>query len=144
MEFFLLHHHTFMQILPGPSFGKSHRGWGSAVAPQILPCQMHGGGPLATNPLSAVAAACPCSWACLLARLAQLARGGSQLSRAEAKWGRAAQGAQPLAETSGTVSCSVGYLWHQGTCPCCREAKLTWLLRVHQSSELIGLEIHMV
>lgn len=34
---------------------------GAAVVPQILQCQVCGGGPLAANPLSLVAAACPCS-----------------------------------------------------------------------------------
>lgn len=119
---------------------------GVAVVPQIVPCRAEGVGKdlwqraLYPQWLLPVPAAEPR----LPARLARLAQGGSQHSRAEAKRGRAARGAQPLAETAGTVSRGMGCLWHQGTIPCCGEAKLTRLLRPHQSSELTGLKMHRV
>lgn len=136
---------TFMQILPGPSFGKPDRGRGSCCGATNRAVPKAWGRTFGSRPF--IRSGC-----CLSPQLSPVCRlvwhgwprGGSQHSRAEAKRGRAAQGAQPLAETAGTVSRGMGCLRHQGTFPCCGEAKLTWLLRPHQSSEQTGLKMHRV
>lgn len=55
---FLLHQGTFTLA---QALGSHTEAEGAAVVPQILQCQVCWEGPLAANPLSLVAAACPCS-----------------------------------------------------------------------------------
>lgn len=137
---------TSMQILPSPSFGKSDRGWGSCSTSTNHPLPNAPGRTFGHKHL--ISSGC-----CLRLQLSPVRQhgwysspgDGGQQSRAGAKGGRTTLGtSQPLAEPPGTTCWDMGYLGHQGTFPLCGESKLTWLLRVHQSSGLPELKMRGV